>query len=101
MPQAVKTDFHFPSDAALQREILLNRRAIFREEAERARRMVADRELWAREQAAVRLAARRRMYRITGAFLCLLPVAVGLFTLVLPDVVDWLQGWSWFPRLSD
>lgn len=101
MPQAVKTDIHFPSDAVLQREILRNRRALFREEAERARRLVADRELWAREQAAVRLAARRRMYRITGAFLCLLPVAVGLSTLVLPEVVEWLQSWSWYPRVSD
>jgi len=101
VPQAVKTDLHVPSDAALQREILRNRRAIFREEAERARRMMLERELWAREQAAVRLAERRRMHRITAAFLCLFPMAIGLLTFVLPDVVEWLQGWSWFPRVSD
>jgi hypothetical protein len=99
--QAAETEIDALSDAALQREILRSRRALFREEAKRARRMMENRELWARERAAIRLAERRRMFRITAAFLCLLPVAIGMFTLVLPDVVDWLQDQSWYPRVSD
>jgi hypothetical protein len=99
--QAAETEIDILSDAALQREILRSRRALFREEAERARRMMEDRELWARERAAIRLAERRRMLRVTAAFLCLLVASVGLFTLVLPDVVDWLQGQPWYPRAGD
>jgi hypothetical protein len=101
VPQAVKTDIRSPSDAELQREILRNRRALFREEAERARRMMGDRELWAREEAALRMSERRRMYRITSGFLGLLLVGIGLFTFVLPDLVGWMQSFSWFPRIGD
>jgi hypothetical protein len=102
MPQAVKSDIHFPSDdAALQREILRERRAVFREEAQRARRMMADRELWTREQAAVRAAEARRMRRITAGWLCLLLVGLGLAVPLLPDIVEWVQGISWYPKVSD